>query len=201
VVASLGTPSGSPAAAQARTPVPADVLCANELGEGRDTTRRFCDVFIATTAADGVQIEIPPHRGDAVLRFDLHNRHLYSEQLVEAGRAYTRYTTTVAVATLENVVLGRGTVQSEFRTAADLLDRVMGGAGPSGLKAIAPIGNEPIVVTVPETITRVALVGESLRLDTLRGREQFVTAGRPIALVSNVTVEYRPAPTRRRRRP
>jgi hypothetical protein len=34
-----------------------------------------------------------------VLTFDLHNLHLYSEELVKARRAYARYTATIGVLT------------------------------------------------------------------------------------------------------
>ena len=46
---------------------------------------------------------------------------------------------------MDNTLISRAVVQSEFRTAADLVDRVGGGAGPGGVKAVAPTGTESIV--------------------------------------------------------
>ena len=80
--------------------------------------------------AAGVIIQIPPHKGPATLTFDLHNLQIYSEEQVKAHRAYARYTATIGVLTLDNTLISRAVVQSEFRTATDLVDRVGGGAGP-----------------------------------------------------------------------
>ena len=46
-------------------------------------------------------------------------------------------------------------VRSEFRTEKDLVERIGGGAGPGGVKAVAPTGAEPVVLTVPEDVTEV----------------------------------------------
>src|SRR5258705_268887 len=86
----------------------------------------------------GVLIQVPPHKGPATLTFDLHNLHTYSEEQVRAKRAFTRYTATIGVLTMDNTLISRAVVQSEFRAAADLVDRVGGGAGPGGVKAVAP---------------------------------------------------------------
>ena len=90
--------------------------------------------------AAGVVIQIPPHKGPATLTFDLHNLHTYSEEQVKAHRAYARYTATIGVLTMDNTLISRAVVQNEFRTADDLVDRVGGGAGPGGVKAVAPTG-------------------------------------------------------------
>ncbi len=182
---------------------PAEVRCPAELGIGVTTGRRFCDIAIGSIGRDlanAVRIVLPPHRGPALLAFDLHNRHTYSEQEVRAGRAYAQYTATVAIFTADGTPLARGVVRSEFRTARDLLDRVAGGAGPDGLKAVAPLGSERIFVEVPEGVTEVLVLGE--RLDVLRpsGRETFTAPGRPVASLSQVDVEYRPVPAPRPRR-
>jgi hypothetical protein len=103
----------------------------------------------------------------------------------------------VAVLTMAGDVLGRGAVQSEFRSAKDLYDRVSGGAGPGGVKAVAPIGNEQVTISIPQGVDEVSLLGEVLDSTTAAGRE-VAAPGRPVALVSNVQVEYRPAPARRR---
>jgi hypothetical protein len=123
--------------------------------------------------------------------FDLHNRHTYSEEEVKAGRGFASYLAIIGVLTMKGDLLSRGAVQSEFRRASDLLERITGGAGPSGLRAVAPIGREQVIVTVPAAVTEVSLLGEVLDATTSAGRE-VATPGRPVALVSNIRVEYRP---------
>ena len=71
----------------------------------------------------------PPHIGPVTLTFDLHNRHTYSEELVKTNRGYRRYTATIGVLTADNTLLSRAVVQNDFRSAADLLDRITGGRG------------------------------------------------------------------------
>ena len=85
-------------------------------------------------------------------------------------------------------------VQNEFRTAADLVDRVGGGAGPGGVKAVAPTGTEAITVEIPEGELSVSLLGEKLAVDRIDGPATYSQPGRPIAVVSNVMLEYRPGP-------
>ena len=70
-----------------------------------------------------------------------------------------------------------------------------GGAGPGGVKAVAPTGNESIVLTLPEDVTEAVLLGEKLVVERLGATEVVsasVSAGRPIAIVSQVEIEYRP---------
>ena len=136
-------------------------------------------------------IAIPPHTGPATLTFDLHNRHTYSEEDVKAGRGFASYTAVIGILTMNGELLGRGAVRSEFRTAADLFERISGGAGPSGLKAVAPIGSETVVQSIPANVTQVSLLGEILDSLTPIGREA-ASPGRPVAVVSNVRIEYRP---------
>ena len=173
--------------------------CPSLLGEGVQTKRSFCDVLTGRDTAEGIIVKLPPHTGPVTLRFDLHNRHTYSEELIKTNRAYRQYTATIGVLTADNTLLTRAVVQNEFRTAADLVDRVSGGAGPGGMKAVAPTGTEPITVTVPATEESVSILGEKLtviRADSAVP-DNFTTPGRPIAIISNVTLEYRPAPARR----
>jgi hypothetical protein len=174
--------------------------CPSLLGEGVQTKRSFCDVLTGRDAGEGIIIKLPPHTGPVTLKFDLHNRHTYSEELIKTNRAYRRYTATIGVLTADNTLLARAVVQNEFRTAADLVDRVSGGAGPGGVKAVAPSGSEPITVTIPPMEETVSILGEKLaviRADGPDTPDSFTTPGRPIAIVSNVTLEYRPAPARR----
>jgi hypothetical protein len=171
---------------------PAEVGCPSPLGSGVATKRVFCDVPIGRTPADGITITIPPHKGTTVLTFDLHNRMTYSEDLVRAGKAYARLTATIGVMTMDNTLITRAVVQTEFRTAADLFDRISGGAGPGGLKAVAPTGQEAIRVELPADLAQVSVLGEKLAARRADADEMFTGPGRPIALISNVMVEYLP---------
>jgi hypothetical protein len=189
------TPAKKPAAAAKKAP--AETKCPAVLGTGVKTRRVFCDVLTGRNPAEGTLVIIPPHRGVATLTFDLHNRHTYSEEQIRAKKAFAEYTATIGVLDPKGELLARGVVYSAFRTAADLIDRVDGGAGPGGVKAVAPTGTETIVVSIPQDVTEVSLLGERLLVKTLDGEESFVSAGRPIAVVSNPTVQYTPAPARR----
>jgi hypothetical protein len=109
---------------------PAEVSCPETLGTGVKTGAVFCFVLAGRDPAAGVLVTIPPHTGPATLLFDIHNRHTYSDEDVRAGRGFAKYTAVIGVLTLKGELLSRGAVQSEFRTARDLYDRVSGGAGP-----------------------------------------------------------------------
>ena len=154
----------------------------------RPTGRQFCDVFTGREPVDGILIKIPPHRGEAKLLFDLHNRQTYSEEQVKAGRAYARYTAFVGVLTMNNDLVARAVVQSEFRTAKDLFDRVGGGAGPSGLKAVAPLSVEPVTVVLPDKVDEVSLLGEKLEVERVDGRFTYASPGQVVAIVSNIRI-------------
>ena len=180
------------AEAQTRRTDPAEVKCPAVLGVGVTTDRTFCDVLIGQDPAQGVIVEVPLHRGTATLSFDLYNRHTYSEDEVRAGLAYAQYTATVVFSTMDSVLLARVAVLSEFRTATDLIDRVGGGAGPGGVKAVAPTGHERIAVSVPAEVNEVSILGERLDVVRLDGRGTFVAPGRPIAIISNVEIAYEP---------
>ena len=196
-------PARRPAAARVaplRTE-PAMMMCPEVLGDGVNTHRTFCDVLIGRDPMAGILINLPPHTGPVTLTFDLHNRHTYSEELVREHKAYSRYTATIGVLTLDNTLLSRAIIENEFRTAADLIDRIGGGTGPGGVKAVAPTGSESISVEIPAQENAVSILGEKLTVvrdpTTSDGIDNFSVAGRPIALVSNVMVTYRPAPPKR----
>jgi len=174
-----------------------DVKCPSLVGMGVKTVRSFCDVPVSRDPAQGIVITLPAHTGTGTLTFDLHARHVYSEDEIKRGKAFSRYRAGIAVATMKGDVLSRAGVDAEFRTAADLFDRIGGGAGPASLKAVAPAGREQVIVTVPANVDQVSLVGETLDALTPAGRETAVMAGRPVAIVSNVLFEYRPAPAKR----
>jgi hypothetical protein len=173
---------------------PAKVSCPQILGNGLGSKLQFCDVVTGRNPAEGILIQLPPHKGLLTLTLDLHNRHTYSEDLVKAGRGYANYTATIGALTPDGTLLARGVVRSEFRTAKDLLDRIGGGAGPRGMKAIAPIGTERISIDVPEEVNEVSLLGEKLTVLTVNGTETFTAPQRPIAVVSNINIDYQPLP-------
>jgi hypothetical protein len=168
--------------------------CPTTLGQGVRSDVTYCDVQIGRDPAGGVVIPFPPHQGPVTLSFDLHNRHTYSEEQIKTNRAYHRYTATIGVLALDNTLLSRFYVQNEFRTAADLVDRIKGGSGPGGLKAVAPTGSERIVFVVDEEENGVSILGDKLSVSRVDGVDNFSAPGRPIAVISNVMLEYRPAP-------
>ena len=167
--------------------------CPTPLGAGVRTKSSFCDVLTGRDPAAGIVITVPPHRGDVRLTFDLHNRHTYSEEQMKDKRAaFARYTAVVGVLTADNTLVSRAVVQSEFRTPKDLVDRISGGAGPAGVKAVAPTGTESITIVVPEAEDQVSILGEKLLVERADGSATYSAEGRPIAIISNVMIEYRP---------
>jgi hypothetical protein len=171
-----------------------EMKCSSLIGMGVKTVRAFCDVPAGTDPAQGIVVTLPPHTGTGTLTFDLHARHTYSEDEMQRGKAYAHYRAGIGVLTMDAVVLGRGAVDAEFRTAADLFDRIRGGAGPGGLKAVAPAGREEIFIDVPNNVNQVSMLGETLDQTTAAGHETVVMPGRPVAIVSNLLFEYHPAP-------
>jgi len=195
------TPKKAPAktARKAAAPVisriQAEWKCPSELGQGAATGRRFCDVLTARDPKEGILITIPPHRGPVKLMFDLHNRHTYSADLVKQKQAYRKHTATIGVMSMDNTLIERAVVQSEFRTEKDLFDRIGGGAGPGGMKAVAPIGAEFITIELPAAIVdQVSVMGEKLSVMRADGTDNFAATGRPIATISNVMLEFTPGP-------
>jgi hypothetical protein len=178
------------------TKIAPEMNCPAPLGTGVNTNQTFCDVMTGRDPAAGILIKLPPHKGPVTLTFDLHNRHTYSEEQVKAGRAFTRYTATVGVLMMDNTLISRAVVQNEFRTAADLVDRVSGGAGLGGVKAVAPTGTESISIAIPDTEDEVSILGEKLMVERADGNATYTQSGRPIADISNVMIEYQPGPAR-----
>ena len=59
-----------------------------------------------------------------------------------------------------------------------------------------------ITMELPEDVgDRVSILGENLKVKRPDGDDNFVAPGRPIATVSNVMIEYRPAPATSKRKP
>ena len=171
-----------------------EMTCPTPLGVGVSSKRTFCDVMTGRDPAAGVLIALPPHKGAVTLTFDLHNRHTYSEEQVKANRAYARYTATIGVLTMDNTLISRAVVQNEFRKTSDLVERIGGGAGPGGVKAVVPTGTESITITVPEAEDQVSILGEKLTIDRADGPATYSSPGRPIAVISNVMIQYLPLP-------
>jgi hypothetical protein len=188
--------------APARKPAPppppqkeaADVICPTPLGTGVTTRLEFCDVMSGRDVTAGVIVKFPEHKGPVTLTFDLHNRHTYSEEQVKANRAFARYTATIGVLTMDNTLVSRAVVENEFRKVTDFVDRIGGGAGPAGIKAVGPTGTESISMLIPEDEQQVSILGEKLTVERLDGTATYSSPGRPIAVVSNVMIEYRPLP-------
>lgn len=175
--------------------------CPSVLGNGIKTQRLFCDILTGTDPSEGLRVSIPSHQGPATLLFTLHNRQAAADEGNKGSRAYARYTATLRVVTSAGAVLRQSVVQSEFRGPTDLVERIAGGAGRGGVKPAAPTGSEAITLDLPAGITEVSLLGEKLTIERLDGTEVITAPGRPIAVVSQVQIEYRPptaSGTRRR---
>ena len=171
-----------------------EIKCPSLIGMGVQSVRSFCDVPAGRDPQQGIVVTLPPHSGPGTLTFDLHARHLYSEDEMTRGKAYSRYRAVMGVLTMNGDLLARGAAEVEFRTAKDLFDRIGGGNGPGGLKAVAPAGSEPVTVEIPAAVDQVSLLGETLDAITPAGHETAVMPGRPVAIVSNILFEYKPAP-------
>ena len=143
--------------------------------------------------AQGVLITIPPHTGDATLRFDLHNRHTYSEEQTRAGRGYARYTAIIGVLTMKGELIDRAGVQTEFRSAKDVYERIPAARVPAASRPSRRSAMSRSTITIPAGVDQVSLLGEVLDAFTPAGRES-ASPGRPVAIVSKVMIEYRPRP-------
>jgi hypothetical protein len=201
-----------PSYAQTRRPVPRrpappppkptmmvpEVTCPTPLGVGATTQRTYCDVMSGRDPAAGILIPLPMHRGPVTLSFDLHNRHTVSEETL---KSFARYTATIGVLAMDNTLISRAVVQNEYRRVEDLVERIGGGAGPGGLKAVAPTGSEHIIITIPEEEQQVSILGEKLSVDGREGTANYTSPGRAIAVISNVMIEYVPGPPPRTTKP
>jgi len=173
----------------------AAIECTYVLGDGVATKRTFCDIMTGTDPAGGTIIRLPARQGAATLTFDLHNRHMYSAELIERGNGYVRATSTIGVLAMDKTLLTRAVIMTEFRAAADLFDRVAAGPGATGVKAVAPIGDEVITVEIPDAkLDAVSLLGEKYIAVRRDGTETVTNPGRAVAIVSNARVQYRPRP-------
>jgi hypothetical protein len=177
----------------AGTRVTTSKTCAASLGTGLKSKREFCDVMIAKVPKDSVAIAIPPHAGTATLMFDLHNRFILPAVAAAPGLWYARHEAIVSVVKSNGDVINRAAAVREFRALTDLFDQITGGGRPGGVKAVAPGPAEPIRFTIPAGVNAIGIVGSRLQtLTRAGGDEVFENPGRPVAIVSNVRVEYKP---------
>ncbi len=166
--------------------------CAADLGAGVASRRRFCDVIVASVPADSVSIAIPPHTGAASLSFDLHNRFSVPVGQVDASEAFVRHVAVVAVIKQTGEVIGRAAVSRDYRSPKDLFDRIAGAGRGAAPKADAPGAPMAVQMVIPAGVGVVGIVGSRLEEWRASGRGAFDSPGRPIAIVSNVRVEYLP---------
>lgn len=164
--------------------------CSADLGVGLKSRRKFCDLVISSELKDGVRMTIPPHSGETTLMFDLHNRYTPPAAGAGAAAMYAKHTAIVAVLDQSGKELSKAAVSRELRAEVDIFDRVAGGVGPGGAIAVVPGRAEAIVLTLPEPVTSIAVVGVSLEITSLSERGTFITAGRPVAIGSNFRIEY-----------
>jgi hypothetical protein len=181
-----------PLSAQRAPRTATDIECAAALGNGVKSTRAFCDVLIGMIPAESVAIPIPPYAGTATLRFDLHNRFTVPAIVLPGALTFARHEAVVSVIQPTGAVIAAAAVVREFRAVADLFDQIGGGAHPGGVKAVAPGPPESVRVTIPAGLSAVGIVGSRLTVLTRVNQEVFDTPGRPVAIVSNLRVEYRP---------
>jgi hypothetical protein len=183
-----------PAQRAAGTRVTTSKTCAASLGTGLKSKRTFCDVIIAKVPKDSVSITIPAHTGPATLMFDLHNRFLLPAVAAAPALLYARHEAIVSIVKNTGEVINRAAVVREFRVLSDLFDQITGGGRPGGVKAVAPGPAEPVRFTIPAGINAIGIVGSRLQtLTRAGGDEVFENPGRPVAIVSNVRVEFTPA--------
>ena len=80
----------APAATRKPTTAPAEVAPVIP-GAGITSKLMYCDVLTSRDPKEGIIIKLPARRGVLTLRFNLHNRHTYSEEQVRLKRAFASY--------------------------------------------------------------------------------------------------------------
>lgn len=166
------------------------VSCAGDLGSGVKTKRQFCDVIVGADRTDSIAITVPAHKGAATLLFDLHNRFGVPQAGTVPEGIYARNEAIVAIVGPNGATIDRAAVFGEFRSPATLFDRIGGGSGPGGVKAIAPGPAEHIRVTIPAAVTSLGIVGVKVTVMTRGGVNVFDNPGFPVAVASNFFVDY-----------
>ena len=77
-----GKPAPKPAQVPLKTATP-EIKCPSLIGMGVKTVRSFCDVPAGRDPALGIVVTLPPHTGTGTLSFELHARHVYSEDAAD----------------------------------------------------------------------------------------------------------------------
>ena len=183
-------------AARKPTVAPAEMTCPSPLGTGVKTKREYCDVLTGRDPKEGILIKLPPHRGPVTLRFNLHNRHTYSEEEVRMKRGV-------------RVVHRRHRRADARQHAADARGRrhrvPAGRRSCSSASAAAPVpaasklsrrsASKRSRCELAAELNEVTILGEKLTVVRADGQPaNYAASGRPIAIISDVTVEYTPAP-------
>jgi hypothetical protein len=166
-------------------------VCASNLGVGVKTKRQFCDVLITSSAAESVSMTIPARTGADTLMFDLHNRFPVPAPNVDPVQAFASHVAVVAIIKSTGELIERSAVSREYRTVADLFDRISSPTPGSAPRNIAPGQPQPVQVTIPAGITGIGIVGTRLEEWRAAGRGTYDNP-RPIAIVSNWRIEYTP---------
>jgi hypothetical protein len=187
-VAAAAVPAAQRRGAAATT----QASCTAPLGTGVKSHRMFCDVLIGTKPDESIAVTIPAHTGTATLQFDLHNRFTVPAVATISGPlVFQRHEAVVAVIRTDGRVIGRAAAVHEFRRLADLFDQIDGGARPGGVKSVAPGPADAVRITIPAGVTSFGIVGSRLHVLRRASEETFDAPGRPVAIVSNIRVEYR----------
>ena len=165
--------------------------CWSPLGKGVTTKRDFCDVIVAPTGTDSVSMTIPAHTGPATLFFDLHPRFEVTGPDGDPLRLFQGHRSVVAVVGPTGEVIDRFAAEGEFRSTADLYDR-MASTTPGGFKFVAPGRPTPIKAVIPASVASIGIVGLRVEITSRFGQQAFPEPGRPVAIVSNWRIEYIP---------
>ena len=135
---------------------------------------------------------IPAAPAPATLMFDLHNRFPVPAAGVDPAQAFTSHAAVVAVIKSTGEVIERAAVSREYRTAADLFDRIAGPARGGAAQDIAPGQPQPMRVTIPAGVTAHRHRRHAARGVARRRARHVRQSERPIAIVSNWRIEYTP---------
>ena len=162
--------------------------------------RRICFVLAGRDPATG-RASSPSRRTSAPRRcmFDLHNRHTYSDEDIRAGsrlrqvhrggRRADDEGRSCSIAAPCRANSGRRRISTSGSQAAP---------APAASRRSRRSATRTINDHHPAGVNEVSILGEVLDATTAAGHET-ATPGRTVAIISNVRVEYRPAPAKRRR--
>lgn len=169
-----------------------NAVCYSDLGTGVKSRRRFCDVIIASTARESVSIALPARTGPATLLFDLHNRFTVPPASADTAQSFARHTAVIAVIRATGEVIERAAVSREFRSTLDVFDRIAGPGRGAAPRVVAPGHAQPVRLEIPAGVTAIGIVGTRLEEWRATGRGSFDNPMRPIAMVSNLRLEFTP---------